>query len=113
MAKRYIRTALIILGLVFIGFLVYCLAGLLSFSDLTERQLVFSLKEGDSNYELYYVFQGALGSDVVQTVINGDVYSNEEVRGLNDARIESIIIKDSILINMVIEDECVPIRIPL
>ena len=113
MAKRYIRTALIILGLVFIGFLVYYLAGLLSFSDLTERQLVFSLKEGDSNYEFYYVFQGALGSDVVQTVINGDVYSNEEVRGLNDARIESIIIKDSILINMVIEDECVPIRIPL
>ena len=113
MITKYIRMALITLVLVLIGFIVFYFAALLSFSDLTEKQLIFSLKEGNSNYELYYVFQGALGSDVVQTVINGDVYSNEEVRGLNDARIESIIIKDSILINMVIEDECVPIRIPL
>ena len=114
MVRRPIKTTLISLGLIIIGALVYWIAGLLSFSDLTDKQLVFSLREGDSNYELYYVFQGALGSDVVQTVINGDVYSNKRIEyGLNDARIKSIIIQDSILINIVIDEECIPIQIPL
>ena len=115
MVRRwYIKTALFALVLLIIGFLVYCLAGLWAFSDLTEKKLVFSLIEGDSNYELYYIFEGALGSDYAQTVIDGEVYSNVKIeQGLNDARIESIIIHDSIIINIQIEEESIPIRIPL
>lgn len=104
----------IIIGLVILGLLIYFGIGIQSFSKTVEKKLVFSLIENNVNYEMYYVFQGALGQDVIQIVIDGEVYSNETIReDLNNVTIEYITIKDSISICLTAENDTVFVRIPV
>lgn len=112
--SKFMKIILTTLGLIIFSSIIYCVIGLWSFSDMTEKKQIFSLKYNGSYYELYYVFEGALGPDVVQSVIDGKVYSNKTInRGLDNATIDSIIIMDSISIIIIIEEDCFPIHIPL
>ena len=114
MIKKWLTRVGIIIGLVILGVLIYIGIGLASFSNIGEKRLIFSLIENDVKYEMYYVFQGALGQDGIQTVIDGEVYANETIReDLNYLTVKSITIKDSISICLSADNDTVFVHIPL
>lgn len=112
--SKFIKIALITLGVGIFSYIISIVIGLWMFPSLSEKKLIVGLKYNDSYYELYCVFQGALGQDCVQSVIDGKVYANDTIkRRLDDVTIESIMIKDSISFILKIEEECFPIHVPL
>ena len=112
--RKFIKIALITLGVGIFSYIISIVIGLWMFAPLSEKKLIVGLKYNDSYYELYGVFQGALGQDCVQSVIDGEVYANDTIkRRLDDVTIESIMIKDSISFILKIEEECFPIHVPL
>ncbi len=114
MKRRVRRIAVTVAVLIPLGILLYLAVGLWQFSNIGTKELVFSLMEKDSCYELYKVYQGALGSDCFQTVVDGTVYSNTIPRfDIAEARIGSIIIKDSIFICIMSEEDSIKLSIPM
>jgi len=99
--KKYLKGSLLVVVMGIIGFAIYILIGLSSFSEMTNSDLILLLDNKGTRYEMFYVWGGSTGSDVLQTRIDGVIYSNNKMN-LNNLTIKSVNIRDSITI--ILED---------